>query len=139
MTIQRRKFRFSLWHVFLVITLLSLALGRWHSTSTRRDAYKHLTRLPCGFVSQRGGGDFVNPSDVLGIEFHNTLTDFFSPPRIYAIHMHSELNVTECRQFQNLIEPFSELSVVVLHDNATDADSNFWRKRLADHVRIVVP
>ena len=122
--------------MLLVIALLAIILGRWHYTSTRRDAFDRLARLPCGFVSRDDGGTFTNPSDMLGMAINDPVTDFFSPPRVYSIHIRTPLTNTERQQFLRLTTAFSELRLVALSDSATDNDFTFWREKLADNIFI---
>ena len=126
-----------MWHLLVVMVLLSLILGRWYWTNSRREAFDQLARLPCGFTTGTDEVEFFrNPNDFLHPRTDSVFTDFFSPPRIRAIHLRATMDDEEKQTFLRYVTSFPELRLVVVNEHTTDAQLQSWRAKMPDGITV---
>ena len=130
------RFRFSLWQMCVVVTLIALVFVRLHTTLSRRGAFERLCRQPCGFLT--GSEEvFANPHDFLSLRGGSVISDFFFPPRITAICIRRPLDFDQRREVMQDISEFPELKTVYLNVDMTDEDLELWRSIMPSHVQVV--
>lgn len=127
--------RFSLRAFFVVLTIVAIVFGRWHTTSSRRAAFDRLSSQPCGFLPGFNGV-FHNPNDFLSVRGDSWFTDLISPPRLVAIEIREPVTPDQRDSILRDTLVFNELTLVVLSPGATESDAAVWRSHLPESVRI---